>query len=159
MKTIRKILVCVDLSDYSSSNLEYALALAGNTDAELILVNVLNQRDIDAVKLVSNYYPSKISVQEYIESSEEERNKEIRSLVKENFFDAKARMSIQVTHGVPYEEILKVAEKEGVDVIVIGNKGRTNLSRTLFGSCAEKVFRHSPVPVFSVRMKERFKRS
>ena len=41
--------------------------------------------------------------------------------------------------------------------IKMANKGRGNLSRVLFGSAAEKVFRHSPVSVVSVRNKDTFK--
>ncbi|MFU8770301.1 MAG: universal stress protein, partial [Desulfotignum sp.] len=55
------------------------------------------------------------------------------------------------------ECILKTADAEDVDLIVIANKGRGNLARVLFGSAAEKVFRHSKVPVVCVRDPEKFK--
>lgn len=159
MKTIKKLLVCVDLSDYSIANIECAQAIAGNTGAEIMLLNVLNQRDITAVEMVSRYYPDKVSVHEYLETTVKHRNDEIKKLITEHFSDARTAMSIQVVHGVPYEEIIKTAEKEGADMIIMGNKGRTNLSRTLFGSSAEKVFRHSPIPVVSVRSKPNFTRN
>ncbi|HKK00421.1 MAG TPA: universal stress protein [Desulfotignum sp.] len=41
-------------------------------------------------------------------------------------------------------------------IIKMANKGRGNLSRVLFGSAAEKVLRHSPVPVVSVRNTDTF---
>jgi nucleotide-binding universal stress UspA family protein len=49
-------------------------------------------------------------------------------------------------------EIAEIAARLGADVIVIGTHGRTGLSRALLGSVAEKVVRHSRVPVVTVRM-------
>jgi nucleotide-binding universal stress UspA family protein len=60
--------------------------------------------------------------------------------------------------GLPAEQILKTIETESVNLIVMANKGRGNISRFLFGSTAEKVFRHSVVPVVSVRDRKLFKR-
>jgi nucleotide-binding universal stress UspA family protein len=159
MKHITKILVCIDLSDYSKANLEYALELAGNSGAEIIIQNVINQRDINAVEMVARYYPDKITLEKYIETSRKERHDALRQLITENFFDQKSAMAIRVDTGFPFEEILKAIDEEKADLVVMGNKGRGNLSRTLFGSAAEKVFRHSPVPVVSVRNRQTFKRN
>ena len=67
-------------------------------------------------------------------------------------------MKIIVRVGTPYKTILEAIETENIDLVVIACKGRSNLIGTLHGSNAEKVFRHSQVPVLSVRNRERFGR-
>ena len=53
MKAVNKIMVAVDFSEFSEPSVRYAVHLAKDVDAELVLVNVINQRDIDAMKKVS----------------------------------------------------------------------------------------------------------
>lgn len=53
--------------------------------------------------------------------------------------------------GVPYQEIVKAAEKERADMVVIGTHGRTGLERVFLGSVAERVVRLAPCPVLTVR--------
>jgi nucleotide-binding universal stress UspA family protein len=55
----------------------------------------------------------------------------------------------RVVVGPPYETILDAAT--GVDSIVMATHGRTGLAHVLIGSVAEKVVRHSPVPVLTIR--------
>ncbi|MCP4114875.1 MAG: universal stress protein [Desulfobacteraceae bacterium] len=159
MQNIEKILVCLDLSEYSTPAIDYAVEFAGDSDAKILLLNVVNQRDLNAVKLAGAYYPDKLDLDRYVADAKEERYNTIRALVKERFFDKKSAMTIQVTLGVPFEEILRVAEEEKADLIIMGHKGRSNIARTLFGSNAEKVFRHSLVPVVSIRDRETLKRN
>jgi nucleotide-binding universal stress UspA family protein len=96
-------------------------------------------------------------VEECVEDWKKDRHTQLRQLVKAHFFDDKSKMHLMVDTGIPYERILKTAENENIDLIVIANKGRGNLSRVLFGSAAEKVFRHAKVPVVCVRDPEKFK--
>ncbi|MEA1966825.1 MAG: universal stress protein [Thermodesulfobacteriota bacterium] len=159
MKKIDKILVCVDFSEYSNANIGYAVELSGNSNAEILLCNVINQRDLYGVEMVSKYYPERISTEKYIKKTIQERSDKLKHIIKNDFPSMKSCMSIHISTGVPFEEILKTAEKENADLIVMGNKGRGNLSRTLFGSAAEKVFRHSSIPVVSVRSRDKFTRN
>lgn len=53
--------------------------------------------------------------------------------------------------GNPADRILEFAEKEGIELIVMGTLGRTGLDKFLLGSVAEKVVRHSKIPVMVVR--------
>lgn len=158
MNKINKILACVDLSEYSVMTLEYALELARLSGAKLLVLNVINQKDITAVETVAKIYPLDQTVQSYIKDLAGSRYEGLRQLLRDHFPQDKSSLELKVEIGIPYEAILKTADGEGVDLIVMANKGRTNVSRVFFGSAAEKVFRHSKVPVISVRDRDRFKR-
>jgi nucleotide-binding universal stress UspA family protein len=55
----------------------------------------------------------------------------------------------------PAEEIVRYAEEEKVDLIVMGTHGRVKVAHLLMGSVAEKVVRTAPCPVLTVRHPER----
>lgn len=159
MKDINKAMACVDLSDYSKMTVEHALALVRGLKAEILLFNVINSKDIEAVKTVSQYFPENENVENYIERVKVERHQKIQEMIGEHFPADKPQMSILIHVGIPFEAILRTIDKEKIDLVVIANKGKSNLVGTLHGSNGEKVFRHSPVPVLSVRTRERFSRN
>ena len=109
--------------------------------------------------MCNGYASDKIIVKDYIRDLKKDRQEKIKELIKEHFFVEKLSMSFIIKVGIPSEQILKAIETEDIDLVVMANKGRGNISRILFGSDAEKVFRHSPVPVFGVRERKKFKRS
>jgi nucleotide-binding universal stress UspA family protein len=53
--------------------------------------------------------------------------------------------------GSPFFEIVRYAEEQQIDLIVIGTHGRGPIGHMLLGSVAEKVVRKSPCPVLTVR--------
>jgi nucleotide-binding universal stress UspA family protein len=57
-----------------------------------------------------------------------------------------------VKTGAPWREIVQLAKEEHADVIVMGTQGRTGLDRLMLGSVAERVIRHAPCPVLTVRV-------
>jgi len=63
--------------------------------------------------------------------------------------DLKARLAFRI--GDPVDEIIRFAEAEQMDLIVMATHGRTGLQHVLMGSIAEKVVRVSPVPVLTVK--------
>jgi nucleotide-binding universal stress UspA family protein len=158
MKKIRKILVCIDLSDYSKLTMEYADQLSGGLESKIVVLNVINVRDIEAVKMASEYYPEGANIELYVENKKAERHQLVRELIQDLFAAGTEEIEIFITTGTPFEEILNVIESENIDLVVMGNKGRSNLARTLFGTTAEKVFRHSPVPVVSIRDRSKMTR-
>jgi nucleotide-binding universal stress UspA family protein len=60
-------------------------------------------------------------------------------------------VKVRVERGIPFREILRVEEEEGVSAIVIGSHGKTNLEEMLLGSVSEKVIRKSKKPVLVVK--------
>ncbi len=161
-QNIKKILACVDFSEYSEMVLEYAVALSKDSDTQILVFNVINQRDIAGAEMVFSYYPGSFAniynSEDYVRDLKKERAEKLKQMIKDSFFDEKSMMEIKIDVGIPFECILNAIETEHIDLVVMANKGRGNISRVLFGSAAEKVFRHSSVPVVSVREKEKFKR-
>lgn len=54
MRRIKRIMVACDLSKYAVKSLRYAFELVENLEASLVIVNVINQRDLIAVKETVN---------------------------------------------------------------------------------------------------------
>lgn len=181
MSRINKILACIDFSEYSLLTLGYAVDFAKGTDRQIVAFHVINLRTLKGVEKISNYLPSGPLKNEepgaskemdppvdylpynaidenYIASLQADRKELLESLINDHFSDEKSRIEIKIDAGTPYDCILKAIDTLGVDLVVMANKGRSNLARVLFGSSAEKVFRHSSVPVLGVRDKSKFRR-
>jgi nucleotide-binding universal stress UspA family protein len=153
MKTVNKILVAIDFSDYSLPLVRYASHLAKDVGAELILVNVYNQRDIDMLKTIDRTFPQ-FSFQKYFEESIQDREKLLADLIaKSPCRELGIKTKLVVRHGVPYQELLEEIRVQKADLLVMGTKGRSDLVDTIIGSCAHKMFRRSPIPILSLRSK------
>jgi nucleotide-binding universal stress UspA family protein len=145
-------MVAVDFSEYSSKIAAHAGRLAEDLGAELIFVNVINQRDIDMVKQVT-IHTDKISVKDYINGLIDDRNEKMQHLLKETNCNGIPNRSL-IKKGVPFMKLVETAKEEKVEMVVLGTKGRSNIAGILFGSQAEKMFRHCPVPLFSIRERD-----
>ena len=161
MKKFSKIMAGCDFSEYSKETLEYAASLAEKCQAELIIVNVINQREVDTLLKVADktlHRTVEKNVEkltdDYVKREIEKRTRQMEQLIEKT---GCAHLSIKkiVRIGIPFQELTRATEDEGADLIVVGSKGRGNLAGILFGSCAEKVFRHCQVPVLSVRHKKK----
>jgi nucleotide-binding universal stress UspA family protein len=150
MTGMKKILAAVDFSDYSLAVLKQAAELARGFGSELIIVNVINQRDVDAVRMIEPLQPGRISVESYVQTRKEERESRLQVLLHQSGCEDLHR-KVDFKVGVPFEQIIIAAREEQADLVIMGPKGQTNLSGVLFGTTAEKVFRHCPVNLLSIR--------
>ena len=152
MSNIKRIMVAVDFSEFTNKTTNHAGRLAEALGAELIFVNVINQRDIDMVNQIT-LHTDKISVRNYINGLIDDRNGLMQRLLKETSCKQIPHRFL-IKKGVPFAELVKTAREENVDMVVMGTKGRSNIAGILFGSQAEKMFRHCPVPLLSIRERE-----
>jgi len=151
MKEIERILAAIGFSRYSRGILEYAARLATRFDSRLIIANVINIRDMQAVSGIQSM-GYEVDPQEYKEGIIKERSKELEELMESIPFDReRIRTIFRVGH--PLDMLLKIVKEEKIDMVVMGPKGKTDLQHVLVGSVAEKMFRYCPVPLVSYRIK------
>jgi nucleotide-binding universal stress UspA family protein len=149
MNNINKIMAAVGFTEYSEELLGYAAGIADSIGAEMIVVNIINSRDVEAVGAIAAM-GYEVDSEHYVSGVEEERRRALEQMLKKISFPAeRIRPVFKVGH--PVEELLKIAVKENVDLMVMGIKGRSDLEHLLVGSVAEKVFRRSPIPILSYR--------
>jgi len=149
MEAIKKIMVAIDLSEYSRDILKYAGTLAKSIKSELVIVNVMNNRDIETLQKAAMETDA-FSVEEWLIRQKEERLRLIEGLIEETGCSHLPN-KIVFREGVPFRELIKTVDEEGIDLVAMGAKGRSNVPGELVGSTAEKICRRCPIPILSLR--------
>jgi nucleotide-binding universal stress UspA family protein len=149
MTAIKKIMVPLAFSPISEGLLNYAASLAGPLGAELVVVSVINERDVEAVQRIASF-GYEVDEQEYVKSIEQRRITRLQEMVKKLELDENM-IHVIFKVGHPADILLKLALKEEVDMIVMGVKAKTEFVHAFTGSVAEKIFRRSPISVVSYR--------
>lgn len=146
MKKLETLLVAIDFSDSSDKAFNSALFLAQNFSARLVLVHVINE-PVD----LRGFYVPHISFDRLEEEITAGAEKMMEDFCRQHLTCFENYESI-IVPGIPYQEIINVAQDKLADMIVLGTHGRTGLDHVLFGSTAEKVVRRSTLPVLTVRL-------
>lgn len=146
--TFKTILYATDFSESSEHAFDYALSMAKQYDAKLVLIHVINE-PVD----LRGFYVPHISFDKLEEEIEEGAQKMMDQFCRTNMLDFNNYES-SVTPGIPFDEIIKKAEEVDADLIIMGTHGRTGLDHVLFGSTAEKVVRKATIPVMTIRIQD-----
>ena len=141
----RKILVPVDFSKCSGAAVEHAMALCKAFHARLTLLHVVEPavHGDNYVTVGSSLDPLN---QNLVEAAHEKLDQYARKTAGEE-----AHVETLVRIGRAYSEIPDTAEALGADLIVVGSCGTAGMNTSLLGSTAERVVRHAPCPVLTVR--------
>ncbi len=145
---IKRILFPTDFLQGAKEAIVYAADLAKKYNARLYIIHVIH----DVTKATGLYVPH-VGMDEILKSLDEEAQKEIKRVYLEELrgYD---RIEYGVLRGIPYEEIVRFAKDNDIDLIVMASHGRRGLDRLFFGSTAEKVVKYAPCPVLVVRASE-----
>jgi nucleotide-binding universal stress UspA family protein len=143
---IKRILFATDFSECSNAALEFASHLASDTGARLYMVHVDGLLDVSIPSI-----PPVEGGYSYDAPWGYERREVRETLAKIVPTVANVAYEHCYLAGSPVAQILKLAEQEKIDLIVMGSHGRTGFTRLLMGSVAEGVVRSAPCPVLVVK--------
>lgn len=140
---LKRILCATDFSPCSRKALLYAVSLSRQFGAEIILVHVYEPAPpqvgvLEGALAETDLYTD---LAKQLEHWREDLPPDLKS-------------SAAMRQGTPAREIVDAAAENNIDLIVVGNHGRTGLARVVLGSTAEKVVRLAPCPVLVVREHE-----
>lgn len=134
MYATKKILFATDYSTSTDEILTYAASLAREKGASLLITHVSRLEQ----------YP----VGELFNDEPEPCDEEIAELDAIAPPDPTLACEHRLLYGDPAEEIVKLADQECVDAIVLGTRGPSRLARLFGGGVAEKVRREAHCPVY-----------
>lgn len=140
---IKRIVVCVDTSDYSEMIVARASAIAIAFSAEIHVISV-----VGLPKLVAS--EADIGIQD-VRISEKEFQENHKRLIDEYLKGHDLDIESRVLHGDPSGKILSYANEIGADLIVMGSKAYGKVQRFLLGGVSEDVVRNAKCSVMIAR--------
>jgi nucleotide-binding universal stress UspA family protein len=146
--TLHKILAPVDFSPASPLSLSYAAELARGFGGTVHVIHAWEAPVYLRPDLTVWSGEVSATLGDQIRHAAEQA---MREFLTKMALDANPAFTSEIIQGTPYKTILTAAEQGKFDILVMGTHGRTGLSHALLGSVAEKVVRHAPCPVLTVR--------
>ncbi len=145
MDSFHRILVATDGSEGSLKAARMAVALASQYAAELLIAHVV---DDEVVKEFCRALgKDENEARRNLAESAQKCVAEIEKLARQSSVTTKSI----VEHGSPHEKILKLADREKADLVVMGKTGRRGLRRALAGSVTRRVIDLAEIPVLVVK--------
>ena len=140
--SIRNVLIATDFSHCSQPALHFGLQLSTAYNATAHIVFVL-PNDPYLLAGPEAYVAARDAARRDLEDLEAQLKRAHSELPHDHYH-------LYLLEGDVAESILDFARKQQADLIVLGTHGRGGLPRGLLGSVAERVFRHSPLPVLTL---------
>jgi nucleotide-binding universal stress UspA family protein len=142
----RKIMIATDGSEPVRKAVETAVEIAKISGAKLYAVYVIASGELSIPS-----YPKDMGWEKAAFEYFRTEGKEATAYVESSGKAANVEVESVILKGSPADEIVDFAEKNDIDLIVMGTLGRTGIEKFLLGSVAENVVRHSKKPVLVVR--------
>jgi nucleotide-binding universal stress UspA family protein len=136
---IKKIVTPVDFNSVTGKLVDYAVYVAGRLDAEINFCHVIEPISMGDMMLGSP------SFQEFEEKKKAHSNERMSNIVNDNK-EKCSKVSGRILSGDVVDEIVKFAEEEGADLIILGTHGAKGLEKILLGRVAERVMQNAHCP-------------
>ena len=142
---LKRILVPLDFSPPSLRAVRFARDWAARSHAGVCLLHV-----IEPMNTAAPFGAEPVALPPPPPGFRGKVRDELEKLARKEF-PRSTKVSVELREGAAYDEIVTAARKLKSDIIIIATHGRTGLMRALMGSTAERVVRHAPCPVLTLR--------
>jgi len=141
---IEKLMVATDGSKYSENAIREAINLAKICSSNLIAVSVVKTNlEFDSV------------LPQFVEKAEQEAIKHLESVKAQAAKEGVNCITIVSRSEEPYEDIVRHATKNNVDMIIMGTHGKTEMKRLMMGSVTALVIGHAPCKILVLPLNAR----
>jgi nucleotide-binding universal stress UspA family protein len=152
----KKIMVATDGSELTKKAVDSAIEITKLNKAKLYAVHVVAPGDFAITQnepkaSITQNEPRDAEWKKEIKEHLTTQGKEATAYVENVGKAANIEVESVILEGNPADEIVDFAEKNEIDLIVMGTLGKTGIKRFLLGSVAENVVRHSKKAVLVVR--------
>jgi nucleotide-binding universal stress UspA family protein len=145
MKQVQKVLFPIDFTSHFETLLPWVSTFAKKFDSTVYVLFVTQD-----LANFSTFYVPHGNIQSFQQEAVAAAKKRMASAVQE-FFKDFPKLETRVELGNAAAKILELAEKEQIDLIIMGVHGRKGLDRAIFGSVADKVVQGASCPVITIR--------
>ncbi len=151
---IKKILYATDLSENSAYAFYFAIDLAKKHNANIIILHVVEPIPPDVMPYLEREKIVEIEKDNTKEKMEEIKNRlqsfcrRVEGQIAPPCIELVSKTIVPLGH--PTDEILKVADREDCDLIVLGTHGKGFLAHTFLGSVSSAVLHRTRKPVFII---------
>lgn len=142
--SIKRIMCATDFSESSDHALSYGIALAKEFNAKLYVCHVV---DLTSAGIYGEAFLAFEDQQNRIQKRALE---DLKTLLEKQAVDWEP----VVTSGRASDEVTRMAQEKGVDLVVSATHGRSGLKRVIIGSVTERLMRTLPCPLMVVRGRE-----
>lgn len=146
---VRRILAPIDLAESREPEIDYAIGLAAQLRAELLLLAVIDTPT--TLNLIGHHRALASRGRGFEQELQDEVQTKLQTIV-----DAAAASGVKARGHLTFsedveEQILKEALVERVDLILVRSQGRTGIMKALLGSTAGEILKAAPCPVLVAR--------
>ena len=139
----RNILLAVDGSAYGNGTIPYAMRLARETGARITAIHVTRPRVEMAIGKLGAFFMSDA----YTKSAAQQADAVLDTVKRAAGAAGVSLSQVRVEHEHPWEAIVRAADEEKCDLILMASHGHKGITGLLLGSETTKVLSHSRVPV------------
>jgi len=142
---VKKILVTTDLSEESSSAMEYAAWFASKENSAVTLLYC-----VDNIPTVA-FHTVDLTFDKFRTELLKQEQRRLNAYAESLYRTTKLQCDVVMVEGNASRMIIEYAEKHKFDLIVMNTNGRTGIQHAVLGSISEKVVRYAPCPVVTIR--------